>query len=146
MTRTRAQAALAETVVHALLAGDVLALQPLVALDVLDHSAQIGQPPGWRGLRERVMTLCASLPAGDVAVDVINVAGDTVLARATLTAVRRATGPEPVEVTGVLTVALVLKFEGELLVELWTSPDLAADAAADVAADDDYPTWRVPTG
>ena len=49
MTRARVQAALAEAVVRALAEGDVLALQPLVAPDVVDHSAQPGQPAGWPG-------------------------------------------------------------------------------------------------
>jgi hypothetical protein len=128
MTPIRAQTALAEAVVHALLAGDVLALHPMVSADVVDHSAEPGQPAGWRGLRERVMTLCAALPDGDVAVDVLSVEGDTVLARAVLTAVRRGAGPEPAEVVRPLIVALVLRFGHGLLAELWTSDDLAADA------------------
>ena len=128
MTPTRARATLAEAAVHALLAGDVLALQSMVSPDVVDHSAEPGQPEGWRGLRERVMTLCAALPDGDVAVDVLRVEGDAVLARAVITAVRRVTGPDPVEVTGPLTVAVVLRFDEEsLLSELWTSSDLAVE-------------------
>jgi predicted ester cyclase len=127
MTPTRARATLAEAAVHALLSGDVLALQPMVSPDVLDHSAEPGQPEGWRGLRERVMTLCAALPDGDVAVDVLRVEGDTVLARAVITAVRRVTGPEPTETARPLTAAIVLRFDGSLLVELWTSSDLAIE-------------------
>jgi hypothetical protein len=74
------------------------------------------------------MTLCAALPDGDVAVDVLRVEGDAVLARAVITAVRRVTGPDPVEVTGPLTVAVVLRFdEDNLLSELWTSSDRAVD-------------------
>ena len=38
------------------------------------------------------------------------------------------TGPDPVEVTGPLTVAVVLRFdEDNLLSELWTSSDRAVD-------------------
>jgi hypothetical protein len=126
MTPTRARATLAEAAVHALLAGDVLALQSMVSPDVLDHAAEPGQPEGWRGLRERVMTLCAALPDADVTVDVLRMEGDTVLARAVITAVRRVTGPEPVEVAGPLNVAIVLRFDdASLLSELWTSSDLA---------------------
>jgi hypothetical protein len=126
MTPTRARATLAEAAVHALLAGDVLALQPMVSPDVVDHAAEPGQPEGWRGLRERVMTLCAALPDADVTVDVLRMEGDTVLARAVITAVRRVTGPEPVEVAGPLNVAIVLRFDdASLLSELWTSSDLA---------------------
>ncbi len=128
MTPTRARATLAEAAVHALLAGDVLALQPMVSPDVVDHAAEPGQPEGWRGLRERVMTLCAALPDGDVTVDVLRMEGDTVLARAVITAVRRVAGPEPVEVARPLTVAVVLRFDEEgLLSELWTSSDLAVE-------------------
>jgi predicted ester cyclase len=134
MTPTRARATLAEAAVHALLAGDVLALQSMVSPDVLDHSAEPGQPEGWRGLRERVMTLCAALPDGDVAVDVLRVEDDTVLARAVIAAVRRASGPEPVETAGSLTAAIVLRFDGSLLVELWTSSDLAIEEPDEQAA------------
>jgi hypothetical protein len=130
MTPTRARASLAEAAVHALLAGDVLALQPMVSADVVDHAAEPGQPEGWRGLRERVMTLCAALPDGDVTVDVLRMEGDTVLARAVITAVRRVAGPEPVEVARPLTVAVVLRFDEDgLLSELWTSSDLAVEAS-----------------
>jgi hypothetical protein len=128
MTPTRARATLAEAAIHALLAGDVLALQPMVSPDVVDHAAEPGQPEGWRGLRERVMTLCAALPDGDVTVDVLRMEGDTVLARAVITAVRRVAGPEPVEPARPLTVAIVLRFDEEgLLSELWTSSDLAVE-------------------
>ena len=128
MTPTRARATLAEAAVHALLAGDVLALQPMVSPDVVDHAAEPGQPEGWRGLRERVMTLCAALPDGDVTVDVLRVEGDTVLVRASFTAVRRVTGPEPDETARPLNAAFVLRFdENGLLCELWTSSDLAVE-------------------
>ena len=128
MTPTRARATLAEAAVHALLAGDVLALQPMVSPDVVDHAAEPGQPEGWRGLRERVMTLCAALPDGDVTVDVLRVEGDTVLVRASFTAVRRVTGPEPDETARPLNAAIVLRFDEEsLLSELWTSSDLAVE-------------------
>ena len=135
MTPTRARATLAEAAVHALLAGDLLALQSMVSPDVVDHSAEPGQPEGWRGLRERVMTLCAALPDGDVAVDVLRVEDDTVLARAVIPAVRRATGPEPVETARPLTAAIVLRFdEQSLLSELWTSSDLAVDVPGEQAS------------
>ena len=128
MTPTRARATLAEAAVHALLAGDVLALQSMVSSDVLDHSAEPGQPEGWRGLRERVITLCAALPDGDVTVDVLRVEGDTVLVRASFTAVRRVTGPEPDETARPLTAAIVLRFDDQSLIsQLWTSSDLAVD-------------------
>ena len=134
MTPTRARATLAEAAVHALLAGDVLALQSMVSPDVVDHSAEPGQPDGWRGLRERVMTLCAALPDGDVTVDVLRVEDDTVLARAVITAVRRVTGPEPVEVDRPLTAAVVLRFDAEsLLCGLWTSSDLAVEEPDELA-------------
>jgi hypothetical protein len=50
-----------------------------------------------------------------------------VLARAVITAVRRVTGPEPTETARPLTAAIVLRFDGSLLVELWTSSDLAIE-------------------
>ena len=134
MTPTRARATLAEAAVHALLAGDVLALQSMVSPDVVDHSAEPGQPEGWRGLLERVMTLCTALPDGDVTVDVLRVEDDTVLARAVITAVRRVTGPEPVEVDRPLTAAVVLRFDEEsLLCGLWTSSDLAVEEPDELA-------------
>jgi hypothetical protein len=107
----------------------------MVSPDVVDHAAEPGQPEGWRGLRERVMTLCAALPDGDVTVDVLRMESDTVLARAIITAVRRAAGPEPVEVDRPLTVAVVLRFDEEgLLSELWTSSDLAVEEPDEQAA------------
>jgi predicted ester cyclase len=126
MTRERVRTSLAEAVVRALVAGDVLTLQRLVSPDVLDHSAQPGQPPGWPGVRERAMTLCAAMPESEVSVDVLSAAGDTVLARAELVALRRdlstaTTAPSR------LTVALVLRFADDLLVEMWTSADLVLD-------------------
>jgi hypothetical protein len=126
MTRERVRTSLAEAVVRALVAGDVLTLQRLVSPDVLDHSAQPGQPAGWPGVRERAMTLCAAMPESEVVVDVLSTIGDTVLARAELVAKRRdltATAATPTR----LTVALVLKFADELLVEMWTSADLVLD-------------------
>jgi predicted ester cyclase len=126
MTRDRVCTSLAEAVVRALVAGDVLTLQRMVSPDVLDHSAQPGQPPGWPGVRERAMTLCAAMPESEVSVDVLSAAGDTVLARAELVALRRdltATATAPSR----LTVALVLRFVDDLLVEMWTSADLVLD-------------------
>jgi hypothetical protein len=125
MTRERVRTSLAEAVVRALVAGDVLALQRMVHPDVLDHSAQPGQPAGWPGVRERAMTLCAAMPESEVSVDVLSASGDTVLARAELVALRRdltaKTAPSR------LTVALVLRFADDLLVEMWTSADLVLD-------------------
>ena len=126
MTRERELSSLAEAVVHALLTGDVLTLQRLVSPDVLDHSAQAGQPTGWPGLRERSMTLCAAMPEGEVTVDILSAIEDTVLARAELVAVRRDTGPV-LGPSSRVTVALVLRFRGELLSEMWTSADLVLD-------------------
>ena len=126
MTRERERSSLAEAVVHALLTGDVLTLQRLVSPDVVDHSAQAGQPTGWAGLRERSMTLCAAMPEGEVTVDILSSMEDTVLARAELVAVRRDTGPIAGPSSRV-TVALVLRFEGDLLSEMWTSADLVLD-------------------
>lgn len=126
MTRERVRTSLAEAVVRALVAGDVLTLQRLVSPDVLDHSAQPGQPPGWPGVRERAMTLCAAMPESEVSVDVLSTIGDTVLARAELVAKRRdltAASAAPTR----LIVAMVLKFSGELLVQMWTSADLVLD-------------------
>lgn len=126
MTRERERSSLAESVVHALLTGDVLTLQRLVSPDVVDHSAQAGQPTGWAGLRERSMTLCAAMPEGEVTVDILSSVEDTVLARAELVAVRRDTGV-PVGPSTRVTVALVLRFQGDLLSEMWTSADLVLD-------------------
>lgn len=127
MTRERVRSSLAESVVRALVSGDVLTLQRLVAADVVDHSGRPGQPRGWAGVRERAMTLCAAMPESDVTVDVLSAAGDTVLARAEVLAVRRdvpaATTASPTR----LIVALVLRFAGDLLVEMWTSADLLLD-------------------
>ncbi len=126
MTRERVRTSLAESVVRALVAGDVLTLQRLVAPSVVDHSAQPGQPEGWPGVRERAMTLCAAMPESEVAVDVLSTTGDTVLARAELVALRR-DGVFPVGGATRLTVALVLKFADDQLVEMWTSADLVLD-------------------
>ena len=126
MTRERERTSLAESVVRALVAGDVLTLQRLVDPHVVDHSAQPGQPAGWPGVRERAMTLCAAMPESEVTVDVLSTTGDTVLARAELVALRR----DGVVVAGTptrLTVALVLRFAHDLLVEMWTSADLVLD-------------------
>lgn len=128
MSPARVSAALAEAVVQAMASGDVLALQPLVAPDVVDHSAQPGQPAGWPGVRERAMTLCAALPESHVRIDVLHSEESTVLARAELTAVRRPTAAEPVPATGRMTIVLVLRFTDALLVEMWSSAsDLSLD-------------------
>ena len=127
MTRARVQAALAEAVVRALAEGDVLALQPLVASDVVDHSALPGQPAGWPGIRELAMTMCAAMPECDVTVDVLTTAGDTVLVRAELTSVRLGATPGAAPTTTSLIVVLVLRFVDDLLSDLWTSSDLALD-------------------
>ncbi len=129
MTRERVRTSLAEAVVRALVAGDVLALQRLVDPDVLDHSAQPGQPAGWPGVRERAMTLCTAMPESEVSVDVLSATGDTVLARAELVALRRdATGPHIAPSR--LTVALVLRFADDRVTEMWTSADLLLDRRA----------------
>jgi hypothetical protein len=72
------------------------------------------------------MTLCAAMPESEVSVDVLSASGDTVLARAELVALRRdltaaTTAPSR------LTVALVLRFADDLLIEMWTSADLVLD-------------------
>jgi predicted ester cyclase len=126
MTRERVRTSLAEAVVRALVAGDVLSLQQIVSPDVLDHSAQPGQPAGWPGVRERAMTLCAAMPESEVNVDVLSASGDTVLARAELVALRRDLNAAAT-VPSRLTVALVLRFADDLLVEMWTSADLVLD-------------------
>ncbi len=127
MTRARVQAALAEAVVRALAEGDVLALQPLVSPRVIDHSAPQGQPAGWPGVRERAMTLCAAMPGSDVSVDVLSAAGNTVLARAELTAVRLGVTPGAAPTTTNLIVVLVLRFVDDQLTEMWTSSDFVLD-------------------
>jgi len=126
MTRERVRTTLAEAVVRALVAGDVLALQRMVHPDVLDHSAQPGQPAGWPGVRERAMTLCAAMPESEVSVDVLSASGDTVLARADLVALRRDL-TAATTMPSRLTVALVLRFADDLLIEMWTSADLVLD-------------------
>jgi predicted ester cyclase len=125
MTRERVRTSLADSVVRALVAGDILTLQRLVSSDVVDHSAQPGQPAGWAGVRERAMTLCSAMPDSEISVDVLSAVGDTVLARAELTAAHREQSAAPAPHR--LTVALVLRFAGDLLVEMWTSADLVLD-------------------
>jgi len=108
-------------VVRALITGDVLALQSLVHPDVVDHSAAPGQPAGWAGLRERAMTICASVHDAAAPVEVLSVDGDTSTCRVELFgAPRNGSGPGP---RGPVMV-FVLRFEGDLLVELWTSSDV----------------------
>jgi predicted ester cyclase len=125
MTRERVRTSLADSLVRALVAGDILTLQRLVSTDVVDHSAQPGQPAGWPGVRERAMTLCAAMPESEISVDVLSAVGDTVLARAELTAAHREQSAVPTPHR--LTVALVLRFADDLLVEMWTSADLVLD-------------------
>jgi predicted ester cyclase len=125
MTRERVRTSLADSVVRALVAGDILTLQRLVSSEVVDHSAQPGQPAGWAGVRERAMTLCSAMPDSEISVDVLSAVGDTVLARAELTAAHREQSAVPAPHR--LTVALVLRFAGDLLVEMWTSADLVLD-------------------
>jgi predicted ester cyclase len=144
MTRARVQAALAEAVVRALAEGDVLALQPLVSSKVVDHSAPQGQPAGWPGVRERAMTLCAAMPGSDVSVDVLTAAGDTVLARAELTAVRLGATPGAAPTTTSLIVVLVLRFVDDLLTEMWTSSDLVLDRLTGEIAKQRIPSGRLP--
>lgn len=143
MTRERVRSSLAESVVRALVSGDVLTLQRLVAPGVVDHSARPGQPHGWAGVRERAMTLCAAMPESDVTVDVLSTAGDTVLARAEVLAVRRDV-PAGVATTPTrLLVALVLRFADDLLVEMWTSADLVLDRPSDQSGS--IPAQAAPT-
>jgi len=134
MTRARVQAALAEAVVRTLAEGDVLALQPLVSPAVVDHSAQPGQPVGWPGVRERAMTLCAAMPGSDVNVDVLTTAGNTVLARAEMTALHLGATPGATPTTTNLIVVLVMRFVDDLLTEMWISSDLACDLQWDRSA------------
>lgn len=118
---------LAEAVVRALAEGDVLTLQRLVAPDVVDHSAALGQPSGWPGVRERAMNLCGRVPDCEVHVEVLSAAGDTILVRADL-ATRRTPGDAvPHPCPGRLTMVLVLRFADAMLTELWTSSDLSLD-------------------
>ena len=106
-------------VVRALVAGDVLALQSLVHPDVVDHSAAPGQPDGWAGLRERAMTMCTAVHDSAAPVDVLCVDGDAAMCRVQLVGVPRrgSLAPQP----GSLVVVFVLRFEDDLLRELWTS-------------------------
>ena len=113
-----------EAVVRALMSGDVLALQPRVHPHVVDHSATAGQPAGWPGLRERAMALCASCPEPDGEVDVLCVDGDTVMCRVHVPGLP-GHGPAPA-----LVLVFVLRFEGDLLRELWTSTDVTTPAAS----------------
>ena len=118
---------MAEAVVRALVEGNVLALQSLVSPAVIDHSAQPGQPAGWPGVRERALTLCGALPGAEGRVDVLRTDGDTALARAELTAIKRDVPPGEVPATVRLTIVFVLRFEDDLLTEMWTSSDLVLD-------------------
>ena len=122
-------AARSAEVVRALVAGDVLALQPLVHPDVVDHSAPPGQPAGWAGLRERVMTVCTAVHDSAAPVEVLSVDGDTATCRVQLVGVPR-TGSLPPQ-PGSLVLVLRLRFEGDLVREVWASTDvrLPADAS-----------------
>jgi predicted ester cyclase len=115
-----------EAVVRALVTGDVLRLQPLVRPDVVDHSATLDQPPGWAGLRERAMALCAAYPEPQVEVEVLCVDGDTDMCRVQLPGVPRgAVGLHP---AGALILVFVLRFRDGLLAEMWTSTDVTLPA------------------
>jgi predicted ester cyclase len=118
-------------VVRALVAGDVLALQTLVHPDVVDHSATPGQPAGWAGLRERAMTMCAAVHDSAAPVDILCVDGDTAMCRVQLVGVPRrgSLAAQP----GSLVVVFVLRFEGDLLRELWTSTDVRLPADLSLA-------------
>lgn len=118
-------------VVRALIAGDVLALQPLVHPDVVDHSAPPDQPAGWPGLRERVMTVCTAVHDSAAPVEVLSVDGDTVTCRVELVGVPRngSLPPQP----GSLVLVLVLRFDGDLLREIWASTDVRLPADANLA-------------
>ena len=124
---TGPEVALAEAVVRSLAEGDVLTLQRLVAPDVVDHSAALGQPHGWPGVRERAMTLCARVPDSEVHVEVLSAAEDTVLIRADLTTRGDDGDMAPQSSSGRLTMVLVLRFADAMLTELWTSSDLRLD-------------------
>ena len=125
-----------EAVVRALVTGDVLRLQALVHPDVLDHSAAAEQPPGWAGLRERAMALCAAYPEPEVEVDVLLVDGDTAMCRVHLPGIPR--GAAGRSSAGALILVFVLRFQDGLLAEMWTSTDvtLPAEAAPRSAAGD----------
>ena len=118
-------------VVRALIAGDVLALQPLVHPDVVDHSAPPDQPAGWAGLRERVMTVCTAVHDSAAPVEVLSVDGDTATCRVQLVGVPRngSLPPQP----GSLVLMLVLRFEGDLLREIWASTHVRLPADATLA-------------
>ena len=118
-------------VVRALIAGDVLALQPLVHPDVVDHSAPPGQPAGWAGLRERVMTVCTAVHDSAAPVEVLSVDGDTATCRVQLVGVPRngSLPPQP----GSLVLVLVMRFEGDLLREIWASTDVRLPADVSLA-------------
>ena len=118
-------------VVRALGAGDVLALQTLVHPDVVDHAATPGQPVGWAGLRERAMTMCAAVHDSAAPVDILCVDGDTAMCRVQLVGVPRrgSLAAQP----GSLVVVFVLRFEGDLLRELWTSTDVHLPADVSLA-------------
>jgi hypothetical protein len=129
MSSMSPSAARSAEVVRALVAGDVLALQPLVHPDVVDHSAPPDQPEGWAGLRERVMTVCTAVHDSAAPVEVLSVGGDTATCRVQLVGVPR-TGSLPLQ-PGTLVLVLRLRFEGDLVREVWASTDvrLPADAS-----------------
>jgi hypothetical protein len=118
-------------VVRALVAGDVLALQPLVHPEVLDHSAAPGQPEGWAGLRERAMTMCAAVHDSAAPVEVLCVDGDTAMCRVQLVGVPRRGSLAPQQ--GSLVVVLLMRFEGVLLRVVWSSNDVRIPAEVSLA-------------
>lgn len=116
-------AAQSEAVVRALVTGDVLELQHLVDPEVVDHSAAPEQPPGWAGLRERAMALCAAYPEPQVAVEVLCVDGDTAMCRVQLPGLPR--GAAGHTASGALILVFVLRFRDGQVVELWTSTNVS---------------------
>lgn len=125
------QATTAPAVVHALLAGDVLTLQRLTHADVVDRNAGSDMPTGWAALRERALTVCASLPESPLAVELVCSEGDTAVCRVRTTGTRRG-APEASDVPPV-TVLFVLRFRDGRVSELWSSSDLTPAASTTAA-------------
>lgn len=119
---TWTQASTATSVVQALLSGDVFTLQRLTHPDVVDRNSGSDQPSGWTGLRERALTVCATLPEG-VVVELVCSEGDTAVCRVLSPGHRRGF-PEPASPTDRVTVLFVLRFRDGVVTELWSSSDL----------------------